>query len=171
MKIKVFGFDFILEFSFLLILCFGIILGARDLVMLLLFSCLHELGHVFALLSVGGKIDTLTLSFYGLALKYNSGLCDIKELFVILCGPLVNLILYLFLKDDINLILFCLNIVPVYPLDGGRIARIVFPKASIYISAVTLVLLCVLSLYMIVFYKSFSLILISCYLVAYSINY
>ena len=169
MRLKLFNFDFIIEYSFLLLLSFALLLGAQDIALLLLFSSLHELGHIIALLCLGGKIDKLTLSFYGLALKYSSSLTNIKEFTVIICGPIVNLFLYFILKDDINLLLFILNILPVYPLDGGRALRIGLPKISKPISIVTLAVIIVFSFYLIICYHSFSLILISCYLLAYSL--
>lgn len=171
MKIRLFGFEFVLEYSFLLILCFAIVFNADDLERLLLFSALHETGHIIALLLFGGKIDKLTLSFYGLALKYSTRLGNFREAVVIACGPLVNLILYLILKDDINLLLFLLNTAPVFPLDGGRIAKIIFPFFSKYISAAALILISALAVYSVIAFKSFSLALISCYLIVYSINY
>lgn len=169
MKIRVFGFDFFLEYSFLLMLSFAIIFGAEDIGYLLLFSSLHEIGHIAALMLVGGKVSRLTLSFYGLALKYDTKLSNIREIIVILFGPLVNLILYIILKDDINLILFALNILPIYPLDGGRIIKILLPDASRIISIVSLIIVTVFSVYLIIVYHSFSMILISVYLLAYSI--
>lgn len=169
MKLRLFNFDFVIEYSFFLLLSFALLLGAKDIAYLLLFSSLHELGHIIALLCVGGRIDKLTLSFYGLALRYSSALSSIKELLVIISGPIVNLILYIILKDDINLLLFALNILPVYPLDGGRIFRICMPKASKPVSVITLIIIIAFSIYSLIFYHSFSLILISLYLLAYSL--
>lgn len=171
MRIRVFDFYFVLEYSFLLMLSFGIIFGTQEIGLLLLFSSLHEMGHIIALIAVGGKIDRITLSFYGLALKYNCQLSNIKELIVIMLGPVVNLVFYIIFKDDINLILFVLNILPIYPLDGGRIIKILLPRVSKLISIITLILLICFSLYIIIVYHSFSLILISVYLLAYSILY
>ncbi len=169
MKLRLFNVDFVIEYSFFLLLSFALLFGAKDISYLLLFSSLHESGHIIALLCLGGKIDKLTLSFYGLALRYSSALSSIRELMVIICGPLVNFILYIIIRDDINLLLFILNILPIYPLDGGRILRICLPKLSKPISIIALVAVIAFSLYLIIFYHSFSLILISLYLLAYSL--
>lgn len=171
MKLRLFNFDLVIEFSFLLIISFALAFGADNVIGLLVFSSLHEIGHIIALLSVGGKIDNITLSFYGLALNYSCMLSRNKELLVIICGPLLNFVLYLVLKNEINLLLFVINSLPIYPLDGGRILAMVFPKWSRAVSIVTLVMISVLSLYLIVFYKSFSLVLISLYLIVYSLRY
>lgn len=163
--------DIRIEFSFILVLSFAVLSGADGLLYLLLFSGVHELGHFIALYACGGKADSLTFSFYGLALKYSSQLTRVKEFFVILAGPAINLILYIFLKDDINLILFAINILPIYPLDGGRILRLFYDRAAAIISRVCLVLITLLSVYLIIEYKSFSLLLIAVYLIIYGIMY
>lgn len=155
----------------MLMLSFGIILGAEDIASLLLFSSLHELGHFAMLMICGGRADSLTLSFYGLALKYSTVLSRGKETLVLLAGPLVNLVFYLILRNDINLLLFVINMLPVYPIDFGRIIRLYSYQASKILGVITLIILVVLSLYLLVFYKSFSLIFIVCYLIVYSVNY
>lgn len=152
-------------------LSFGIILGAEDIASLLLFSSLHELGHFAVLMVCGGRADSLTLSFYGLALKYSTLLSRGREALVLIAGPLVNLVLYLIFRDDINLLLFIINMLPIYPIDFGRIIRLYNYKLSKILGVVTLIILVVLSLYLLIFYKSFSLIFIVCYLIVYSINY
>lgn len=152
-------------------LSFGIILGAEDIASLLLFSSLHELGHFAVLMICGGRADSLTLSFYGLALKYSTPLSRGRETLVLIAGPLINLVLYLILRDDINLLLFIINMLPIYPIDFGRIIRLYNYKISKILGIVILIILVVLSLYLLIFYKSFSLIFIVCYLIVYSINY
>lgn len=152
-------------------LSFGIILGAEDIASLLLFSSLHELGHFAVLMICGGRADSLTLSFYGLALKYSTPLSRGRETLVLITGPLINLVLYLILRDDINLLLFIINMLPIYPIDFGRIIRLYNYKISKILGIVILIILVVLSLYLLIFYKSFSLIFIVCYLIVYSINY
>ena len=168
---KLFGIKFTVEYSFLLMLSFGIILGAGDIPALLLFSALHELGHLFMLIMCCGRADSLTLSFYGLALKYSSVLSRAKETLVLIAGPFVNLVLYLILKDDINLLLLVINMLPVYPIDFGRIIRLYSYNLSKAAGIFSLIILVILSLYLLIFYKSFSLVFIVCYLMVYTINY
>lgn len=152
-------------------LSFAIVLGARDLTDLLLYSSLHELMHIVFLALFGGRPDRIRLSYYGLALKYSDSLPVFKEICVLLAGPLANLILYFITKKEINLLLFILNFLPIYPIDMGRAIRLISLRASRILSLVTLVLLIVLSIYILICYKSFSLIFITCYLFVYSINY
>lgn len=138
---------------------------------MLIFSSVHELSHLLVLLITGGSPDSIKLSFYGIALKYSCKLSRIREFAVIIAGPMINFILYLFLKDDINLMLFILNIFPVFPLDGGRILELFSYKLSAVTGKIFLAILIIVSLYLIIFYHSFSLFLISIYLIFYSINY
>lgn len=138
---------------------------------MLIFSSVHELSHLLVLLITGGSPDSIKLSFYGIALKYSCKLSRIREFAVIFAGPMINFILYLFLKDDINLMLFILNIFPVFPLDGGRILELFSYKLSAVTGKIFLAILIIVSLYLIIFYHSFSLFLISIYLIFYSINY
>lgn len=159
------------DFYFVLILAFLCLVNVKDLLNLLLFSALHELGHLFALLLSGCKPSVLSFSYYGFAMKYNDCLSKSKEALVIITGPLVNLVLYLLLNDDINLILFVLNSLPVYPLDGGRLVKLLFHKAFKIVSITALLCVFSLSVYLALFERSFSLLLISLYLTVYTLNY
>lgn len=162
---------FVIDFSFVLVLSFSALFDAQKVIMLVLYSSLHEFGHLLVLLLCGGEPKTLTFSFYGLGLKYNDKLSRVKELAVIIAGPLVNLILWLFTKDEINLLLFILNSLPLYPLDGGRVVRLFSYNLSKILSAIFIIIIFALSIYLIVFCKSFSLLFISIYLFFYTICY
>ena len=160
-----------ISFLFLLVLSVASLFGSSDVIYILIFSILHELGHLICLIVCGGKPSKLTLSYYGFALKYESLLDTKKEALVISGGCIMNLILYIFLKDKYNLVLFALNILPIYPLDGGRIVMLYFPKISKPLSIFMLCVASVASVYLLITYKSFSLILIVAYLAAYCVNY
>lgn len=161
----------IIDYSFVLVVSFSALFSAEKILYLLLFSSVHELSHLIALLIVGGKADSIKLSFYGIALNYSCKIPRLREFIVIASGPISNLILFLLFKDDINLTLFLLNIFPVYPLDGGRILDLFSYRLSAISGKIFLVVILLISLYLIIFYKSFSLFLISVYLIFYSINY
>jgi len=151
-------------------LSFAAFFGAKDLLYVLLFSALHELGHLLMLVLFKGSADSLKFSYYGLALKYESRLSAVKEFFVIFAGPAVNIALYSILRDDINLLLFFVNILPVYPLDGGRMLRLFSVRISKAVSSITLIAVYILSFYLLFRFHSFSLILIAVYLTVFSIN-
>lgn len=155
----------------MLVLSFSALFSAENILKILLFSSVHELCHLLVLVLVGGRADTLNFSFYGIALKYSSKLSRIKEFFVILAGPFANLILYLIFKDAYNLSLLILNLLPIYPLDGGRLLDIYSYRVSSIVSKIFLFILVIFSLFMLIFYNSYSLLLISVYLFFYTINY
>lgn len=163
--------DIFIDYAFILVLSLAAVFNSSRLLYLLLFSFLHEMGHLSALLISKSEPYEMRLSYYGFAIRYEDNLPIIKECTVLLSGPMVNLILYLFFKDDINLILFLLNCLPVYPLDVGRIVRLFSLKASRILSIITIVLICILCVYMLIYNKSYSLIFVTVYLIIYSINY
>lgn len=170
MNITLRGCKINLDFSFVLMLCFACIAGAGDMIYLILFSSLHEVGHLIALLLHNGKPCLIKLSFYGFAIKYESKIGTLAEAVVLFSGPAVNAVCYLVLRDNINLALLFLNIIPIYPLDGGRILGLFFPKTARYIGVILLALLHALAIYLLIFCKSFSLLLVALYLTVYSIN-
>lgn len=170
MEIKIKNFTFRLDFTFLILLSFAVLYGYESAVQLILFSVLHELGHIIMLLIFGARPTLIKLSFYGMGMKYEKHLSKTKELFVLLCGPAVNLALFAFFGNEINLMLFLLNMFPVIPLDGGRILRLFFPKFSVVLTLVLLIIALFVSGYLLFEYKIFSLILITAYLFYFNID-
>ncbi|MEZ3421799.1 MAG: hypothetical protein K1V95_07800 [Eubacterium sp.] len=161
---------FRLDFSFMILLSFAVLYGYQNAVDIILFSALHETGHLVMLLIFGVKPKKITLSFYGAGLKYNNTLSKSREFFVLLCGPLVNLILFVVFKNEINLLLFLLNIFPAAPLDGGRMIKLLFPKISSAVTVLFLILLTGLSCYLMFEFKIFSLLLIALYLITFNLK-
>lgn len=164
MEIKIKNFTFRLDFTFLILLSFAVLYGYESAVQIILFSVLHELGHIIMLLIFGARPTLIKLSFYGIGMKFDEHLSKVKELFVLLCGPAVNLALFVIFRNEINLMLFLLNIFPVVPLDGGRAVRLFFPKFSVILTLVLLIISGFVSGYLLIEYKIFSLILITAYL-------
>lgn len=93
---------------------------------------LHELGHSVVARAKGGYIKEIVLYPFGGAAKIaNLSSKPIDEMLIALAGPAVSLILGLFLLPfslthdlgRLNMILFFFNILPVFPMDGGRVLR------------------------------------------------
>lgn len=120
----------------LLIFAYMLIEGSFDPLWILLFSLLHELGHILAIRLLGGGIDRLSGGGQGFALAVN-GLSYWGELLAAAAGPLCSLLLALGfgiaarLCNAEQLWYFCfangalaaINLLPILPLDGGRILR------------------------------------------------
>lgn len=106
--------------------------------LMMIFGILHELGHLSAGLLFKLKPKRLTIMPVGVMLEFDISEFSFikqKELIISLAGPLVNLIIYfsalnLNINNEyknlviyINLIMFLFNLLPIYPLDGGRIIK------------------------------------------------
>ncbi len=95
---------------------------------------LHELGHSVVARAKGGYIHEIVLYPFGGAAKIsNIPKRPVDEIMVALAGPAVSLLLALFFRQInselsyvlsyINAMLFFFNILPVFPMDGGRVLR------------------------------------------------
>jgi len=124
--------------------------GTIFIVLIFLCVLLHELGHVFAARRYGVKTRDVTLwPFGGIASMERMPDTPSQELFVALAGPAVNVVialaLFLYLGATLdpetlpqvenpkvsmaakvlfaNVILVLFNLIPAFPMDGGRVLR------------------------------------------------
>lgn len=95
---------------------------------------LHELGHSVVARAKGGYIHEIVLYPFGGAAKIsNIPKRPIDEILVALAGPAVSLALALIFSQikplaplgALNGMLFFFNVLPVFPMDGGRVLRAV----------------------------------------------
>lgn len=130
MKIKIKNTVFSVGIPFLAVSAFFLAGEMREnYIMAVLFSALHETGHILALLFFGKKPTSLILGIMGIRIETNDAMMSYREVCVIaLSGPAINLVFaVIFAFADIsglpfavNTGLFLVNILPVKTLDGGR---------------------------------------------------
>ena len=163
------------------------------------FAFLHELAHMLISLILGFKPRSMEIMPFGFSLNLTpkkndfktkikkSNLVELKYIYVAIAGPLLNLIIaavfsYISLKVNSeiidlitysNLIIFIFNLIPIYPLDGGRVINSVLKinrgslianKTMKIIKKVTIILLTIASSIAILYLKNIAILLIIVYL-------
>lgn len=117
--------------------------------MFMLFTIVHELGHLFMGIILGFKPKGINLMPIGLSICFNvqcedynmnvkkAKIITFKKLIIALAGPLTNFLIAIFFmiynmeilnntREKIvytNLLIGFFNFIPIYPLDGGRIIK------------------------------------------------
>lgn len=176
MKFKISNTVVDIRFSFILIIAFAIIFELDSLIYVLIFSILHEAGHILALYFQHKNADKIIVSFNGFGLVHSCEFTFLQNLYFLSSGVIVNLIFVLLgVCREINLALLVLNSLPIYPLDGGRLLKLILNKylpltisdnLFKFVSALFLIAVLIYS----VCYKNFNLFLIVLYSVVYSVN-
>lgn len=170
------GVKIYIKYSFFIIISLALILDNSNVFYLILFSTLHELGHIIILYAIGGKADELCISFYGVGLTHSFEMSFGKEIIFLLAGIVVNYTFAFFnIHRDINLLLALVNTMPIYPLDGGRALKLFLnKKLSLFVSDRIYYFISIITFVIIIFFalftKNISLLGILFYIVMYSIS-
>lgn len=125
-------------------------------IMIVLSAVLHEFGHYVSSEKCGYKLDKICLMPYGAIIKGDMVSFDYKdEVVIAFFGPLTNFLVvlafvslwwfapetYAYTEQIVfcNLSLATINLLPCYPLDGGRI---LLASLSVWIKRKTALLVC-----------------------------
>lgn len=169
-----------------------------DIYLIIMVFCIaHELGHMIMGLILKMKPERLEIIPCGLAISFktnpddlnfkikNGNLLEVKKIFVAITGPVVSLILailyvyfdpFFITKQDViysNILILIFNLMPLYPLDGGRIIKGILhieygnkqAKCIINkISNITMVVLTIISSIAVYYYKNIAIFLICIFL-------
>lgn len=164
---------------------------------IMLFAIIHELGHLISGIFLKMKPEKIEIMPFGVritfkinTIDYNKkikkgNLLEIKKMIVAMAGPLTNFMiisLIKFTKLDIiqeliiiytNILILFFNLLPIYPLDGGRILKeilhILFgkQKAEKYINNISIIITVIITFIaslLIVYTKNIAIFLIISYI-------
>ena len=178
---------------FLFLILFLITNQIEIYTLVMIFALIHEFAHLICGILLGFKADTLKIMPFGFSIEFkinvqdynkkimNSNILSVKKILVALAGPLINLfivIIGIFLNININIIyanflILIFNLLPIYPLDGGRILinsfKILYGnrKANKYtntIRNISIILLTIFCSILILFVHNISILLILVFL-------
>lgn len=184
---------------FIFIIIFFITGQIRIYGILMLFALLHECGHLVVGMLLGFKIQKFNINSLGLAINFKvnvlgfkkkikkANIICIKKLLIALAGPVVNFVFaIIFFKTECcnwinnreevvyaNFLIGIFNLIPIYPLDGGRILKEILhifcglEKSYTYINKISnasIILVTMCSSILILYFKNISILFIIGYL-------
>ncbi len=141
--------------------------GLAPLPLLLLPVAAHELSHVLALWLLGRRVTGFRLDAQGFCITYAGGRSLLVDIISSLAGPLGGVV-YALLVDragtdwlsqsaGVSLLLSAFNLLPIQPLDGGRVfSALCGEHRGLYraVSGVLLALLLVVGVFLAAWKKS-----------------
>jgi len=133
---------------------YWVVISFFQVLMLLSLILIHEYGHILSARKYGVSCEGINLSFFGGVASIDSTMNELspqKQMVIVLCGPLTNLVFALstfFIDVDwlmiingmvshtatggelllgyfalLNWTMLIFNLFPIYPMDGGRLLK------------------------------------------------
>lgn len=167
---------------FLIIILYILTKNIKVFAISFIFILLHELGHAITGIILGLKIKKININVFGLSIEFeNYGKERLNNKIIIdMSGPAINIITFIiaviFKNEEIayiNILLAIINLLPIYPLDGGRIVKNLLLKSHNYkqvvgytekISKDTLIIITAISSIVILYIKNVGIFLVILYL-------
>ena len=157
--------------------------------LIMLFAFIHELGHMIAGIMLKLKPKSLSIMPFGISITFEAygykKLVELKKILIFIAGPATNVLIAIvvaFLNIDVNLkqtiiysnmLIAIFNLIPLYPLDGGRILKgfIRIKKSELQadkiinkISNCIIIIFTAISSIAILYFKNFAILFILIYL-------
>lgn len=182
---------------FILLILFYFTKQIKLYAFIMIFALIHELGHLLAGILLGMKPEKLEIMPLGVSIgfkiypkEYNKkikkgNMLEIKKIIVAMAGPITNFIIILityninlevvksFIIIYTNILIMIFNLLPIYPLDGGRILKGIIhinkgkrkaEKYINYISKITTIIITAISSILILYIQNISIFLIDIYI-------
>lgn len=147
-------------------------------ILFMVFTLLHEIGHLLMGILLGFKIKQINIMPVGFSIAFETNIVDynkkikkanyfiIKKLIIAISGPLINVIVciicllfnklftqrYAEIIIYTNILIALFNLIPIYPLDGGRIVKYIlqlfYSKRRVYnyTHLITKITICILTI-------------------------
>ncbi len=155
----------------------------RIYTILMVFALVHELGHLVAGILLGLKAKGIDIMPFGVSINFEdySNKYIAKKIIIAMAGPLVNTIIVILgiynnWEEEIiysNILIGLFNLIPLYPLDGGRILKYIIQLATnskeaemfaYKLSNILIIILTIVSCVGILFVQNIGMVLILAYL-------
>ena len=169
-----------IHFYLFVFMSYMFFIGKIEMFMIFYISILlHEIAHIVVALLLKVNVIELNLMPVGISAIYSDKISAKKEVIISMAGPIMSLILAIYSKDlkrtiiYSNIVVAFFNLIPIYPLDGGRIQKNYFIhkyrykkgiKISQMVSDLFLIILFVLSIILIIYFKNYYLLFLNLYI-------
>ena len=132
------------KLTYLFILLSILTASFHTLVFITILVIFHEMGHFYSALLLGLHVDKIEIYPYGGLSKIDIPLnySILKELIILINGPIIQHITYLVLirtfpyyASTISIYHYAIlifNLLPIYPLDGGKLVNLLLQKLIPY---------------------------------------